>query len=190
MLHRPDVVDGWLPAVLQSLEQDALPTPVAWLGFAACAPSVPQLLDADVLCFTAGAWLCSGDARLFAEPRFSAHKGLLRRGEPQPRLAPEELLLRPEGELRSPGDRETWLLEELLRLLDAEPSRPEELPFASDRPSSQLSAESLPSAVQLRSLLARERSPSRLRRRLRGDASRPSLSRDVRLRSRESRLLS
>ena len=84
-----------------------------------------------------------------------------------------------------------WLtLEELLRPLDAEPSRPEELPFASDRPSSQLSAESLPSAVQLRSLLARERSPSRLRRRLRGDASRPSLSRDVRLRSRESRLLS
>lgn len=190
MLHRPDVVDGWLPAVLQSLEQDALPTPAAWLGFAACAPSVPQLLDADVLCFTAGAWLCSGDAKLSVEPRFSAHKGLLRRGEPLPRLAPEELLLRPEGELRSPGDRETWLLEELLRPLDAEPSRPEELPFARDRPSSQLSVESLPRSVQLRSLHAREHSPSRQRRRLKGDASRPSLSRDVRLRSRESRLLS
>lgn len=190
MLHRPDVVDGWLAAVLQSLEQDALPTPAAWLGFAACAPSVPQLLDADVLCFTAGAWLCSGDAKLSVEPRFSAHKGLLRRGEPLPRLAPEELLLRPEGELRSPGDRETWLLEELLRPLDAEPSRPEELPFARDRPSSPLSVESLPRSVQLRLLHAREHSPSRQRRRLKGDVSRPSLSRDVRLRSRESRLLS
>ena len=168
-----------------------LDVPLTHAGWLGSVESVLSVLlhsgDAELSC-TEDVWQCSDDVRLFAEPTFSANKGLLRRGEPLPRLAPEELLLKPEGELRSPGDRETWLLEELLRPLDVEPSRPEDLPFARDSKSSPLSVKSLNRSVQLQSLHARERSPSRQRRRLRGDASRPSLSRDVRLRSRESRL--
>jgi hypothetical protein len=120
---------------------------VVWLTFAEFVLSV-LLLDAeDKQCFIADALFLPEEELPSAELISSVPRELLLAGELLLRLAPEELLLRPEGKLLSQDREETWLQEELLRPPDVELRLPAELLFTRDNRSLLLSAEPLPNVV-------------------------------------------